>query len=126
MRRAIPSHASPIDSVLMVISWSTRSTSPAYVVLFQQSVLQRIESDAAEVKSLLVEVLGAKRRALARLVLVPNLLPDALADLVRGSLSWPAEVVVHLEAHELGRHVDVPAHEVEGVIAGPWPLAVRT
>ena len=39
-----------------------------------------------------------------------------------GRLSRPAEVAVDLEAHELVAHVDVAAHELEGVVPVPLPL----
>src|SRR5690349_19092509 len=50
---------------------------------------------------------------------------DGLTDLVRRRLSWPSEIAVDRELHELIRHVDVLPHEVERVIRVPDTGAVE-
>src|SRR5580698_8836071 len=124
MRSAIASHASPNVSVWTPASCTTPLIRQAYSRLTQHRVLERVQTDAAEVQRLLVERLRVECRTLSRLVLVADLLPDALADLVRRRLPRPAEVAVDLECDEFRRDVHVLRHEVEGVVSGPGSLAV--
>ena len=72
-----------------------------------------------------MEVLDVEVRTLALLIFVANLFPNALTNLVRRCLTWPTEVTVHFEVDELRAHVDVLAHEVEGIVEVPHAGAVK-
>src|SRR5689334_12094303 len=117
MRRATSSHASPIESVARVIIGTARSR--------EQFGPERVEADASEVERALVEVLEGERVAGLLLRGVADLLPDALAHLVRWRLSRPSQVAVHLEADEGVVHVDVLAHERQRLVGVPDAVAVE-
>src|SRR4051812_38128581 len=90
----------------------------------EQRRLQRVESDSPDVERLLVERLDVEGCSLPARVLVAQLLPDALSDLVRRSLPRPPEIAVHLEAHETLVHVDVLRQEPERILTCPGTGAV--
>jgi len=66
-----------------------------------------------------MELLDIKIGTLALLIVITNLLPDPLTDLVARCLTWPAEVTCHLKIHKFLAFHGVLSHKVFGILKVP-------